>query len=58
MTPSSSSFPLEFDDGLVALGDFSSQPCLQRKRVLAFFNHFSSRTADALSKLASDCEAR
>ncbi len=36
----------------------SSVPCLQRKRVLAFFNHFVSRTAAAISDLSAQCERR
>ena len=38
--------------------DLSSLPCLQRKRVLAFFNHFVSRTAEALSSMEEECEKR
>ena len=38
--------------------DYSSVECLQRKRLLAFFNHFVSRTAQFLNHFSRECEEK
>ena len=32
--------------------------CIERKRLLAFVNHFVTQTADFLAKFSHDCEVR
>ena len=38
--------------------DYKQVQCLQQKRLLAFVNHFVTRTADFLSTFASQCEQK
>ena len=38
--------------------NYSEVECLQRKRLLTFFNHFLSRNVTFLSDFSRDCEQR
>ena len=38
--------------------DYKQVQCLQQKRLLAFVNHFVTRTADFLSTFTSQCEQK
>ena len=46
------------NNSTVAGLDYNRVECLERKRLLAFVNHFVTRTAHFLSTFANQCEQR
>ena len=51
-------FPALISDSSISGLDYRQVECIQRKRLLAFVNHFVAQTASFLSNFGQECEAK